>query len=488
MKSQLNTTYLKNNFLPVLVMVISIWISLLTSCIILKSSYIFYVFLAFPLFLEICLRIFMFLKFGSNYKYSILFFSLVSDKNLGYRFRKNISTPEYALKIHDQFLNRWFFERPNFKNNNLIDFHTDEMGFRGNGFDPNIKSARMRIFCCGGSTTACNSVNDENTWPKILEKELINLGYDVEVINAGVQGWHSYQDLKIIQSEIVDYKPDLILLHQGWNEEFEYSSQNLGKWWKPKTARNEIEENLLYLPKNKILSQKFSLFVLLCIRALSWKYLFKRNMSFLNAERWKCLLSDRYLTAWFENQIEIAKVANQKDFLLFNLDYPCLVNITDSEIERSLILNNERFNSRLDNDYADYQAISKQGISHFIEDLSPLIPSINGGVLFDNFEVEERIKQFGDEVHFSTLGCKNYGEEIARQLSKHPDFLRRYKGEIIQSNIKFQNIDLVAILKKSTKLKKYLNTLITRKIIGLESLDTKRIDNNSIPDERYSTF
>jgi hypothetical protein len=481
-------TYLKNNFLPVVLMMSLLWIVLLLSGVILKSLLLILLVFIFPVILEICLRLFLYINFGSKYKYSILFYSLVSDKYLGYRFRRNISTPDQKFTIFDQFLNRWYFERPTLKNSNLINFQTDSLGFRGDGFDPKNKEAKLRIFCCGGSTTACNSVNDEDTWPAVLQLELRKMGFDVEVINAGVQGWHSYQDLKLIESEISRYQPDLILLHQGWNEEFEYSSLSLGRKWKPKTVRNEIEENFLYLPKNKFLSQKFSLIMLLAVRAISWRFVFKSNMSFSNVKRWKCLLSKKYLDSWFGNQIEIARLAFQKGYLLFNLDYPALVNITDSEIERKLLLNNERFNTRLDNNFADYQAISKQGITHFLEDVSPLIPRLDGSKIFSNLEIEDRILQFGDEVHFSTLGCKNFGVGLAQLLSDHPDFIKRYNGEWIQSNIDFHAINVSEIQRNSIHSKSYLHAMINRKINELEGLDSKQIDNNSIPDERYTTF
>jgi hypothetical protein len=479
---------LKNNFYIGVLIFIPSWFLLFCLSLYMDSKPLLFLFLFSPLAIEVILRFILFINYGINYKNSILFFSLVSDHLLGYRFRKNISVKDQSSKIFDQFLNRWYFEKSSIKNSNHINFNTDSLGFRGYGFNPTTKGSKFRIFCCGGSTTTCNNVDDEDTWPSILQNELVAKGFDVEVINAGVPGWHSYQDLLLIKNEIINYDPDLILLHQGWNEEFEFSSLNLGKWWKPRVARNEIEENFLYLPKNVIFSQKKSLLLLLSIRSISWNFIFKIKMSFTNVNRWKCLLSKKYLGAWLSNLKEIGRIAHDKKILLFTLDYPSLVNVNDSIVERNLILNNERFKSRLDENFADYQAISKQAISHFIEDISSLIPNLNAAKIFNDFYVEERILQFGDEVHMSTTGCKNFGVEIANLMSVNPDFLSKYNGESDESNVSINNFDLDEIENIAIKSKSYLHELIVKKIARLGSHKIKSIDNNIIPDERYTTF
>jgi lysophospholipase L1-like esterase len=480
--------YLKNNFWSFTLIFLLIWMIILALSISLRSRQLLILFSILPLVLELSIRLILFTNFGTNYKNSILFYSLVSDKALGYRFRKNIFTSEQPSQIFDQFLNRWNFERTSAKNSRLINFHTDKLGFRGEGFNPKNKENKMRIFCCGGSTTACNSVDDEDTWPSILQHKLRERGFDVEVINAGVPGWYSFQDLELIRNEIIYYQPDLVLVHQGWNEEFEFSSLNLGKWWKPKSVRNEIEENFLYLPRNKFLSQRYSLLLLLIIRSLSWNFIFKPNMNFLNVKRWRCLLSEKYLASWFSNLFDIGKLAQDNNFLLFTLDYPALVNINDSVLERNIILRNEKFQSRLNVNFADYQAISKQGISHFLEDLSPFIPTLNGCVNFNKLSVEERIRLFGDEVHFSTEGCKFFGQEIAELLAAHPDFISRFADISNRSNIITKKYDKNEIEETLLKSKKYLHSMINRKILNLNSLEVKSIDANEIPDERYTTF
>jgi hypothetical protein len=247
--------------------------------------------------IEISIRILLWKENGRLYKFSIFFYSLIPDKIYGYRFKRNITTKNLKTRVSDKFLHKWTFESVTdrlSKEFEIISFSTNSNGYRGVNSISKVAKESLKIFCCGGSTTSCDGVDDSNTWPKILEDQLNAKGFDVQVVNAGVPGWHSYQDLLLIRNEIIKFKPDVILLHQGWNEEFEFSSQNLGKWWKSETVRNEIESNLLYTPKNRLLSQRFSYFVLLSIRTISWNFVFKKRMSFTNINRWNCLLSKKY--------------------------------------------------------------------------------------------------------------------------------------------------------------------------------------------------
>ena len=45
-------------------------------------------------------------------------------------------------------------------------------------------------------------------------------------------GWSSENELRRFKNEIIFYEPDILLLHQGWNEEFYFSSLRNGKDWK----------------------------------------------------------------------------------------------------------------------------------------------------------------------------------------------------------------------------------------------------------------
>lgn len=93
-------------------------------------------------------------------------------------------------------------------------------GFRGKDF-PKEKSDNMfRIFAVGGSATFGTNVNDDETWPAYLQKkfEEVDLGFEVEIINAGIKGANTSNELQLIKDVIVNLEPDLVIMYDGVND------------------------------------------------------------------------------------------------------------------------------------------------------------------------------------------------------------------------------------------------------------------------------
>ena len=80
------------------------------------------------------------------------------------------------------------------------------------------KSTRFRILCLGSSTTHGYLLARDETWPAMLEQSLIDRGYDVEVINAGL-AWHS--SVKGLVSYVLDgrfFQPDLVIAMYAYSD------------------------------------------------------------------------------------------------------------------------------------------------------------------------------------------------------------------------------------------------------------------------------
>jgi Flp pilus assembly protein TadD len=77
----------------------------------------------------------------------------------------------------------------------------------------------LRIFCLGGSTTYGHPYDARVAYPMCLKRRLERLmpGRQFEVINCGGVSYASYR-LAIIADELVNYEPDLIVVHTGHNE------------------------------------------------------------------------------------------------------------------------------------------------------------------------------------------------------------------------------------------------------------------------------
>jgi hypothetical protein len=67
----------------------------------------------------------------------------------------------------------------------------------------------LRVLALGDSYTFGQGVEARETWPKILETRL---GPGAEVLNAGVSGWGTAQELLWLEDEGFRYRPDVVVL------------------------------------------------------------------------------------------------------------------------------------------------------------------------------------------------------------------------------------------------------------------------------------
>jgi len=91
-------------------------------------------------------------------------------------------------------------------------------------FKKDKNPSTFRIFCVGGSTTRGWPFHVRLSYPKLLSLYLKDLLPDkkIEVINTGLMGSDSFSDIKLVK-EILKYQPDLILLYEGRNDEWNIS-------------------------------------------------------------------------------------------------------------------------------------------------------------------------------------------------------------------------------------------------------------------------
>jgi len=82
----------------------------------------------------------------------------------------------------------------------------------------------VRVFVLGGSTVHGAGGGPHETIPKWLAKELNEIeGYGLEsrrfeVLNGGVSGYYSPMELSFLQNELAHYKPDLVVVMDGYND------------------------------------------------------------------------------------------------------------------------------------------------------------------------------------------------------------------------------------------------------------------------------
>ena len=97
----------------------------------------------------------------------------------------------------------------------------NSLGFRGSEFSEIKPSNTYRIFMVGGSTMfGAGATSDETTIPGYLQQFLdeYELGFNLEVINAGIQGADSNAEFNLMEKKLTAFSPDLVIVYDGWND------------------------------------------------------------------------------------------------------------------------------------------------------------------------------------------------------------------------------------------------------------------------------
>ena len=131
-----------------------------------------------------------------------------------------LNYPRYYKKDAELF---WRI-RPNqtIKGKFFVDgvYEINSKGYREREFSAEKNPDVTRIICVGNSCTFGWKVNLDQTYPKILEK-LLNQNLiqpKFEVINAGMTGYSTFQGVRFLKREILDFHPDIIIFSYGWND------------------------------------------------------------------------------------------------------------------------------------------------------------------------------------------------------------------------------------------------------------------------------
>jgi len=164
-------------------------------------------------------------------------------------------------------------------------FH-NSLGYRNREFSLAKPSGVYRIVALGGSTTYDVRIeNNDQTFTAQLEKLLkADYGYqNVEVINAGVPGYNSWEMLINLEFRVLDLDPDLVIIYEGTNdvharlvEPSAYQGDNSGRrqpWRIPRVPLWERSAFLRILSRMTNLSRQVSVDDFVSAPTyLSWPY------------------------------------------------------------------------------------------------------------------------------------------------------------------------------------------------------------------------
>lgn len=124
--------------------------------------------------------------------------------------------PEDLAWTPHQYLN--YYPTPNYRKGETSH---NSLGYRNDEFPLDKPVDTYRIVALGGSTTYDVSIEDNReTFTAQLER-LLRESYDyqnVEVINAGVPGYNSWEILINLEFRVLELKPDLVIIYEGTND------------------------------------------------------------------------------------------------------------------------------------------------------------------------------------------------------------------------------------------------------------------------------
>ena len=108
-----------------------------------------------------------------------------------------------------------------FGNSETDTISINSLGFRGDEFSKIKPDRTYRIFMVGSSPMfGYGATSDETTIPGFMQKFLnrTDFGFDIEVINSGVQAIRSDTELELVKRSLITFSPDLIIIYDGWND------------------------------------------------------------------------------------------------------------------------------------------------------------------------------------------------------------------------------------------------------------------------------
>src|SRR5262249_55467660 len=91
------------------------------------------------------------------------------------------------------------------------DVEVNAHGFRGPDVDPDAKG-RTRIVALGDSVTFGNDPAYADTWPARLERELRTAGRPVDVLDLGLGGYDTVQEVATLEDVGLAYHPERVVL------------------------------------------------------------------------------------------------------------------------------------------------------------------------------------------------------------------------------------------------------------------------------------
>ncbi|OGC88021.1 MAG: hypothetical protein A2142_04455 [candidate division Zixibacteria bacterium RBG_16_48_11] len=142
------------------------------------------------------------------------------NDNLYFILNPELSYPRFFQRDHDLF---WRFRPKQVIRSNFFvegEYRINSHSLRNQEFPLQKPSGTYRIICLGNSNTFGWKQAEKDAYPQQLQ-ELFQRNppsSKVEIINAGMTGYSSYQGKLFLRNNILKLQPNLVLVNYGWND------------------------------------------------------------------------------------------------------------------------------------------------------------------------------------------------------------------------------------------------------------------------------
>lgn len=318
----------------------------------------------------------------------------------------------------------------------------NSFGYRGGEFSKEKPENTFRIICVGGSTTLGTNASGNNfTYPYLLEeifsKILKQHSKRVEVINAGVFGYHSWHHLLQIEAELNSLNPDMYLIMGGLNDIMASVESSVKRGMALEIRNQEILTSLVKTKKQPILYSldrymsrlEFYRFFRMAMSRIKDSY----RDSMITGYKDLTSLDERTLSQRLEafkfedNMDKIIQRAKEKNIEVILINYPWIVRKNTSQeeemkmipyhIEKPTIIFYQFGRKTI---ASINSKVAKKWNVSFV-DLQPLFDEETSG--------ENRIsKVYSDTIHFTRYGNYLIAREIYRNIAAN-ESVKKFIGD-----------------------------------------------------------
>ena len=94
-----------------------------------------------------------------------------------------------------------------------VDYQISEQGFRDPMVHPrSLPAGTVRILLIGDSYTYGHGVQYQDSWAALLRERFRQEGRAVDIVNAGIPGYSTTQELIYLQRLLPEYRPDIVVI------------------------------------------------------------------------------------------------------------------------------------------------------------------------------------------------------------------------------------------------------------------------------------